>query len=304
MSRLWSCTARTTRSFPSRTRPGNPPGSSRARRRSTTRVRRTASPPHFKINSTPTCWPSSGANDHQFWPLRLAVTGMPRLPATSATARRAARGRHANLAGARRSQRQLLPYVRGRTCASTRLSSSARSGSSSLSAARSCHYEFNLVSSPPRQPLHASPVSLAAPVSLAPRPATPPRSASPHRLAHGLTGPRPGQGPDKEGDGTPPCLDRLPCRIPHGRERRHGVRAAVGDVAGAPVRRERDGSRVFPYDRDRLASLVRRGADRHHLAVGGPDGGHDVGGLPVRCEADRYRASLDVDRLSRDVAGR
>src|SRR5215475_5488264 len=90
MSRLWSCTARTTRSFPSRTRPGNPPGSSRARRRSTTRVRRTASPPHFKINSTPICWPSSGANDHQFWPLRLAVTGMQRLPATSATARQAA----------------------------------------------------------------------------------------------------------------------------------------------------------------------------------------------------------------------
>ena len=34
-SRLWSCTARTTRSFPSRTRRRNRPGSSRARRKST-----------------------------------------------------------------------------------------------------------------------------------------------------------------------------------------------------------------------------------------------------------------------------
>src|SRR5262249_40153187 len=48
---------------PSRTRPGNPPGSSRARRRSTTRVRRTASPPHFKLNSALVCRPASGAND-------------------------------------------------------------------------------------------------------------------------------------------------------------------------------------------------------------------------------------------------
>jgi hypothetical protein len=53
----WSCTARTTRSFPSMTRPGNRPGSSRARRRSTIRARRTASPRPIRTSSTPTCWP-------------------------------------------------------------------------------------------------------------------------------------------------------------------------------------------------------------------------------------------------------
>jgi non-heme chloroperoxidase len=71
--RPWSCTAKTTRSFPSRTRRGNRPGSSRARRRSTTRARRTASPPPFKTSSTPTCWPSSEASVHRDpwrWPLR------------------------------------------------------------------------------------------------------------------------------------------------------------------------------------------------------------------------------------------
>ena len=58
-SRRWSCTAKTTRSCPSRTRPENRPGSSRARRRSTIRARRTASRPPIKTRSTLTCWPSS-----------------------------------------------------------------------------------------------------------------------------------------------------------------------------------------------------------------------------------------------------
>ena len=61
-ARPWSCTARTTRSFPSRTRRGNRPSSSRARRRSTIRARRTASRPPIRISSTPTCWPSCGAS--------------------------------------------------------------------------------------------------------------------------------------------------------------------------------------------------------------------------------------------------
>src|SRR5215216_1790946 len=62
MSRLWSCTAKTTRSFPSRTRRGSRPDSSRARRKSTTRVHRTASRLRIRIRSTLTCWPSLGPN--------------------------------------------------------------------------------------------------------------------------------------------------------------------------------------------------------------------------------------------------
>jgi hypothetical protein len=61
-SRPWFCTVRTTRSFPSMTRPGNRPGSSGTRGKSTTRARRTASPPPIRTSSTPTCWPSSGAS--------------------------------------------------------------------------------------------------------------------------------------------------------------------------------------------------------------------------------------------------
>ena len=58
MSQPWLCTVRTTRSFPSKTRLRNQPGSSKARRKSTIRVRRMASRPHFRIRSTLTCWPS------------------------------------------------------------------------------------------------------------------------------------------------------------------------------------------------------------------------------------------------------
>ena len=50
------------RSFPSMTRPGNQPGSSRTRRKSTTRAHRTASPPPIRTSSTPTCWPSCGTS--------------------------------------------------------------------------------------------------------------------------------------------------------------------------------------------------------------------------------------------------
>ena len=57
-SRPWSCTARTTRSFPSRTRRRNRPGSSRARRKSTIPALRTASRPRIRIRSTPTYCPS------------------------------------------------------------------------------------------------------------------------------------------------------------------------------------------------------------------------------------------------------
>jgi non-heme chloroperoxidase len=64
-----SCTARTTRSFPSMTLRGGRRNLSRTSRRSTTRVRRTASRPPIKTGSTPTCWPSCGASQHRRQPL-------------------------------------------------------------------------------------------------------------------------------------------------------------------------------------------------------------------------------------------
>src|SRR5215468_9692236 len=53
-----------------RTRPGSRPGSSRARRTSTTPVRRTESPPRIRVRSTRSCWPSFGGDQVMHAPRR------------------------------------------------------------------------------------------------------------------------------------------------------------------------------------------------------------------------------------------
>src|SRR5215469_7595764 len=62
MFQPWSCTAKTIRSFPSRTRRKNQPGLSRVPVKSTIQARHMALRPRIRIESTQICWSFYGAS--------------------------------------------------------------------------------------------------------------------------------------------------------------------------------------------------------------------------------------------------